>query len=57
MDEDLKGLLQFAKDYGYQESQTGYFSNCHLYADSRKFLATKGDFKGLTPKEFYEYLG
>ncbi len=56
MDEDLKGLYQFAKDLGYIESQNGYFSKCHLCMDIRRHLVLKGDFKELSPKEFYMHL-
>jgi hypothetical protein len=53
MDEDLEGLLNLAKDYGYAESGDGYFSKCHLCTDLRRHLALKGDFMELGPKEFY----
>lgn len=56
MDDDLKGLYQFAKESGFTESQEGYFSKCHLCMDIRRHLALKGDFKELQPKEFYRHL-
>ncbi len=54
--EDFKGLLSFAKDYGYSESRDGYLSKCHLCVDIRKYLAGKGDFRELKPEEFYKRL-
>ena len=53
---DLKGLFQFAKDFGYQESPGGYLSKCHLCLDLRKHLVSKKEFQELTPKEFYMHL-
>lgn len=54
--EDLEGLLQFAKDYGYRVSEEGYYSKCHLCTDLRKFLVEKDDFRELEPKAFYSNL-
>lgn len=54
--EDVRGLLRFAEEYGYQESAEGYLSKCDLCLDIRRFLVTKGDFEELSPKEFYEHL-
>jgi hypothetical protein len=56
INEDMKGLFSFARNYGYQELEGGYFSKCHLCTDLRKFLVNKGEFKELTPKEFYLHL-
>lgn len=56
IEEDLKGLLEFARDFGYSKLQDGYFSKCHLCMDIRRHLALKGDFKELSPKEFYLHL-
>jgi|Deesub1362A_J573_1020465.scaffolds.fasta_scaffold00608_4 hypothetical protein len=56
MDEDLEGLFRFAEDMGYQEHPEGYFSKCHLCTDLRRHLALKGQFKELSPREFYEHL-
>ncbi len=56
VNDDLKGLLTFAREYGYQELEDGYFSKCHLCTDMRKFLVEKGEFKELQPKEFYIHL-
>lgn len=53
---DMKGLLQFAVDFGYSEDEEGYYSKCHLCVDIRKHLSTKGIFKELRPKEFYAHL-
>jgi hypothetical protein len=53
---DMKGLLNFAKDYGYRISEEGYYSKCHLCTDLRKFLVEKDDFRELEPKAFYSNL-
>lgn len=55
--EDVQGLLFFAQDFGYQESQDGYLSKCDLCLDLRKHLVSQQDFEELTPKEFYTQLG
>jgi hypothetical protein len=52
---DFRGLLWFAKDFGYQELQ-GYLSKCHLCVDIRRYLVTKDKFEELKPKEFYSHL-
>jgi hypothetical protein len=52
---DFRGLLWFAKDFGYQELG-GYLSKCHLCVDIRRYLLTKGEFEELKPKEFYHHL-
>jgi hypothetical protein len=54
--EDVRGLLRFAQDFGYQERGGGYVSKCDLCLDIRRFLVTQGDFEELCPREFYEYL-
>ncbi len=54
--EDIKGLFQFAKDFGYNESQYGYLSKCHLCTDIRKHLVKERSFKELRPEEFYTHL-
>jgi hypothetical protein len=54
--EDMKGLLNFALDVGYQELSEGYVSKCHLCLDIRKYLASNGDYDELKPREFYEQL-
>ena len=56
MNEDLQGLFNFSKDYGYKESHTGYFSKCHLCIDMRKQLALHGNFAELRPEAFYAHL-
>ena len=56
MDDDMKGLFEFAKDSGYEEPGEGYFSKCHLCMDIRKHLSASGDFRELSPKEFYLHL-
>ena len=53
---DFKGLISFAKDYGYKERKNGYLSKCHLCVDIRRFLVGKNEFKELQPKEFYTHL-
>ena len=54
---DVGGLLNFARDYGYRASASGYISKCHLCLDLRKFLLDKGNFQELRPREFYKHLG
>ena len=56
INEDFKGLLHFAKDFGYQELREGYASKCHLCIDIRRYLLGKGEFDELKPKEFYSHL-
>jgi hypothetical protein len=56
INDDLKGLFEFAEEHGYRESGDGYFSKCHLCTDLRRFLVNKGEFKELKPKEFYMHL-
>ena len=54
--EDIKGLFRFARDFGYQEKPEGYLSKCDFYLHIREHLVSKGDFKELNPKGFYEHL-
>jgi hypothetical protein len=54
--EDMRGLLHFAEDFGYQPSQEGYLSKCDLCLDLRRHLVSKKDFAELSPKEFYLHL-
>jgi hypothetical protein len=54
--EDMRGLLHFAEDVGYQPSREGYLSKCDLCLDLRRHLVSKGDFAELSPKEFYVQL-
>jgi hypothetical protein len=54
--EDIKGLLDFALDRGYQEPGDGYVSKCHLCLDIRKYLVSRGDYDELKPVQFYEQL-
>ena len=42
--EDMQGLLNFAKDRGYQDLSEGYVSKCHLCLDIRKFLVSNQDY-------------
>jgi hypothetical protein len=57
MDNNMRGLFEFAKSSGYKEPEEGYFSKCHLCMDIRKHLALSGDFRELQPQEFYRHLG
>ena len=56
VNEDIKGLLAFALDRGYQELVDGYVSKCHLCLDIRKFLVSGDDYDELKPVQFYEQL-
>jgi hypothetical protein len=56
INEDFKGLFDFAKKHNYQESPNGYYSKCHFCVDIRKFLIETREFKELEPKEFYSHL-
>ena len=56
IDEDIKGLFLFARDFGHQENPEGYLSKCDFCLDIREYLVSKGDFKELNPKEFYDHL-
>jgi hypothetical protein len=56
VNEDMRGLLNFALDRGYREISEGYVSKCHLCLDIRKYLASMGDFEELKPRKFYEQL-
>jgi hypothetical protein len=55
--EDVRGLLQFVKDFGYQESREGYVSKCDLCLDLMRYLVSYGDYAEIAPKEFYTHLG
>lgn len=54
--DDFEGLLSFARSYGYDVKEDGYFSKCHLCVDIRKHLAFNGTFRELQPLEFYLHL-
>ena len=56
INQDFRGLLRFARDFGYQESKEGYVSKCDLCLDIRKYLSEKQEFDELRPKEFYLHL-
>ncbi len=56
VNEDMRGLLNFALDMSYSELSEGYVSKCHLCLDIRKYLASSGDFEELKPIQFYEQL-
>ena len=53
---DMKGLLHFAVDRGYQARETGYVSKCHLCLDIRKHLVSRKAYGELQPIEFYAHL-
>ena len=52
---DMKGLFNFAGDFGFKESKKGYLSKCDLCLELRKYLLPKQDFKELRPVEFYSH--
>jgi len=54
--ENMQGLFNFTKDLGYQESEVGYISKCHLCLDLRNYLVSQKDFIELRPLEFYDHL-
>jgi len=56
VNQDFKGLLQFARDFGYKELSEGYLSKCHLCLDLRKYLVSKEEFEELKPKDFYLHI-
>jgi hypothetical protein len=56
VENNLKGLFEYATKYGYKESKDGYLSKCHVCTDLRKFLVKKNKFRELQPEEFYEHL-
>lgn len=56
VDEDVEGLLGFAKGLGYGEREGGYISKCDVCLDVRRFLVSHGGFAELRPRAFYERL-
>ncbi len=54
INDDMKGLMQFAKNTNYEELRVGYVSKCHLCLDIRKHLSVNSNFDELNPKEFYK---
>ncbi len=54
--DDFAGMLDFARQRGYEESAQGYFSKCHFCVDIRKHLVTVEQFDELAPRQFYESL-
>jgi hypothetical protein len=56
INEDLEGLLDFARDFGYQTRDAGYISKCDLCLDIRRHLLSAADFEELAPKGFYAHL-
>ena len=55
--EDVRGLLDFARGFGYRDRAEGYISKCDLCLDLRCHLVSAGDFEELSPRAFYEHLG
>jgi len=55
-EQDFRGLLHFAREFGYRELREGYISKCHLCVDIRRFLASRLDLRELRPREFYSFL-
>lgn len=51
----IEELYRLGKAFGYEE-RDGYVSKCHLCTDIRRHLVKVGEFKELSPREFYEYL-
>lgn len=51
--EDIEGIYNFAKDFGFQENPDGYISKCDLCFNIRRFLLDKEKFDELSPNEFY----
>jgi hypothetical protein len=56
IENNFQGLKEFADNYGYKESDSGYISKCDLCLDIRKHLVSKDLFAELNPKEFYHRL-
>ena len=56
INEDMKGLFDFALNEGYQELIEGYVSKCHLCLDIRQHLVSRSDYDELQPREFYDLL-
>jgi hypothetical protein len=53
---DLRLLYELAVELGYREREEGYVSKCHLCLDLRRHLAGTGEFRELSPREFYKHL-
>lgn len=55
---DIKELYHLAQeDFGYQPSEQGYVSKCHLCLEIRKFLVEKNaNFQELAPLDYYKFL-
>ncbi len=54
--ENMRGLFNYAENFGYREDDNGYLSKCDLCLAIRKFLVSKKNFAELKPKEFYQHL-
>lgn len=54
---DFKTLLEFSRNEGCIDDPAGYFSKCHLCVDIRKYLSENGDYKELSPLEYYKHFG
>lgn len=54
---DIEYLYEIGKKYGYQETNNGYISKCHLCLDIRKhIIANTTEFTELAPRQFYYHL-
>jgi len=56
LENDFKSFYEFTCQEGYPAEKQRYYSKCHLCVDMRKFLESKGDYKELQPRLFYQYL-
>lgn len=56
VNDDMKGLYEYALEHGYTESPGGYLSKCDVCLDIRKHLISRKDFEELRPKEFYMHV-
>jgi hypothetical protein len=52
--ENIEKLLDFAREYGYEDRVEGYISKCDLCLDIRKHLFDHEEFVELAPAEFYD---
>ena len=51
------GFLISRAGRGYEASESGYFSKCHLCVDIRKYLVENGEYIELSPAEYYRHFG
>jgi len=52
---NMQGLVDLARDLGYEESPEGYVPKCDLCLDIREHLVSRKQFKELAPRAFYEH--